>query len=184
MQFIIEAVPVVSSENVIREYSPTFNKAFSINIDQNDNIYIQTNKCTLCYSADWNYKYSYIHKNSSMSRRKLSVTDQALIYTDSMSYSQLIISFDGSLTENTLDTYPLNEHHNNSITTSEKATFRLKTFLFFSKIVDNTNNVYWHSSYIGGWLVICLYFGIIMLISTALAYVVISTGKLRTILWS
>lgn len=153
---ISHPVPRVSSENVIKEYIPVIGKTFSINIDDNDNFYLQTKSCTMCYSSAWEYKYSYIYSDPNMASMRLSITDHSLVYSRAEGYYQVIITFSGRMTKNTDVTYSLNKMYNNKmVKTSKGETFILKTTPFFAKVVDNNNHVYWHSPYVGSLLLVC-----------------------------
>ena len=149
-------VPHVSEENVIKEYIPIIGKTFSLNIDHNDNFYLQTKSCTMCYSPDWEYKYSYIYSDSNMASLRLAITDQSLVYSRAEGYYQVIILFSGKLTKNTHAQYSLEKKNNNKmVITSKEETFILQTTPFFAKVVDQNNHVCWHSSYTGGLLLVC-----------------------------
>lgn len=169
--FFFNAPPHVSNENVIREYRPLFSEVFSLNIDKDENFYIQTENCTLCFDADWDYKQSYIFSSERMASILLSINEQGLFFEEENGAYTAIITFDGAFSsQKSNDFHKIEKTHNLKVQTKQGETYSLKAYAFWAKVIDGSNHTVWHSSYFSGIVLFCLFCFMPIFIISALLF--------------
>lgn len=104
-RFFINPLPHVESDNIIKEYHPLFSEVISLNIDKNDNFYIQTENCILCFDHNWNYKKSFIFSSEHMASIVLTINNQGLFLEEESGAYSASITFDGVFFAKRTDNY-------------------------------------------------------------------------------
>ena len=56
------------------------------------------------------------------------------------------------------------------VQTANGVTYSLKAYSFWAKVIDSSNHIVWHSSYFGGIVLYCLFFGMTTFIISSLMF--------------
>ena len=155
-ELFINPLPKVDNDSIIRDFKPMFCTVHGIYTDNNGSFYVHTTKCIMRFDSEWNYQYSYIYPSSVRSMQALVITDEGLLIGPILYKGESsLISFSGEILYTTFGTEPatLNAEHNKSVYGPDGTHYELQPLFFCSgiqRIVDDSGNVIWHSSYIGG----------------------------------
>lgn len=151
-----------NTQNITTQFMPGNSKVYGISIDSKDNLYLHCYHYTMCFDSNGVYVKSFVYQSATVpyesGQFRILENDSIEIFYRGSKDLVYVCDLNGNVVDKYTRSMEVSMEDQTEVTSSNGEVFRVRNFLFFSRVISSTGKTIYRQSLPA----ICSYFLVIL----------------------